>query len=338
MDMSEFFKCTNDRDYLASKYFLSEKFCMAYNKTLCEGVIVNAHTISKKYIKNISDNNAIYCPVLSYKNNYLYEFKLSNLRSATCFTGFCRYHDEALFQSFEKSDFNCSYKQIYDISFRALCREYYLKKCLWKYFHKISDGELQVLDNTGYSESQEFKRKRQHLLKEVKDREFLYKEFQKLISSGLSYVVIQTDKLPILTTGILFPLYLPYGGEFQDSNKKQIGFICNVISLVNEAYIIISTVKSPKKKVHSEYLKSLLMLDKKELVNYILTNIFFNNDSIVMKPGWFEQLGDEFKSGLTRLMNLQNGHYADLMFYEIIDFSKVIDFSNVIIKRKNILK
>lgn len=52
MDEIELQKCLNNTDYLAKRYFFNQKYCMAYDKKSCGGDIINAHTISKKYINN----------------------------------------------------------------------------------------------------------------------------------------------------------------------------------------------------------------------------------------------------------------------------------------------
>lgn len=205
-------KCLNNMDFLAKKYFFNQKYCMAYDKQSCDSNIIKAHTISEKYIKNIAEYGHVYVlhPSSNHQNN-LYEFELKGISKVTHITGFCRYHDNSLFSSFEKINFNGSYNQIYDITFRALCREYYQKKCMLIFIDRVSHGDLNNLDKTGYCKSEDFKKYRRHLEKEIKDHKFLYEQLKKLKKGGLSFILIKLSKLPILTTGILFPLFNPDG-------------------------------------------------------------------------------------------------------------------------------
>jgi len=123
MDIVEIQRCRHDLDYLIKKYYQNSKYCMAYNKTECSGNICKAHTISKQYLKNLAKNEQAYIAIASaHHKDGLYEFKLKSIGKSTQFTGFCNNHDNNLFQSFEKNDFDGNYKQIYDLTFRVLSK------------------------------------------------------------------------------------------------------------------------------------------------------------------------------------------------------------------------
>jgi len=332
MNEDDLQKCLTNPDYLAKQYFFNQKYCMAYDKQACDGDIIKAHTISEKYIKNIAENGHVYIshPSGNHKNN-LYEFELKGISSVTHITGFCKHHDNSLFSSFEKTNFYGSYDQIYDITFRALCREYYQKKCVLQFYDRVSKGDLTALDRTGYSQSDHFICRRQHLEKEIKNHKFLYEQLRKVKKCGLKFLLIKLLKLPILTTGVLFPLFNPKGQKIQSENKKQLGFIYNAISINNEAYIIIATVASLHNNVHKEFLSALNSMERVRLINYLLTYFFFNNDNVVMEPKWFNKLDQTFKDELTRLANFQVGHYGETCkFYYELEFDKTINLSEAI--------
>lgn len=329
MDESELKKCLSNFDYLAKKYFFNQKYCMAYDDKACSGEIIKAHTISEKYIKEISNNGHVYVPHPSSNHqNNLYEFEQKGISRVTHITGFCKHHDNNLFASFEKTDFNGSNNQIYDITFRALCREYYQKKCMLQFNYRVSKGDLTSLDMTGYTKSDHFKKNLRHLEKEIKNHKFLYEQLSKIHKLGLSYLLIKLPALPMLTTGILFPLFYPDGQRIQGENKKQLGFVYNVVSINKEAYIIVSSVSSLHNNVHRIFLNALNSLERNKLINYLLTYFFFNNDNILISPQWFDSLSDEFKADLNVLINLQVGHYGETCgFSTLIDFCKAMNIS-----------
>ena len=60
MNKDELVRCLNDPDYLIKKYFLNKKYCMAYDKSQCNGNIIESHVISSKFLKNIARDNHIY--------------------------------------------------------------------------------------------------------------------------------------------------------------------------------------------------------------------------------------------------------------------------------------
>lgn len=330
MDMKEFLKCIHTPDYMAKKYFFDDKYCMAYSKESCSGEIVQSHTISKMYLKSVAENGRVYLPKYSSnQSNNLIEFQLKHIHSATTMPGFCQYHDNRLFSSFEKEPFQGLYNQIYDITFRSLCREYFLKKCLHQFFIKVSDGDLKSLDRTGYTKSSYFKEHQKHLIQEMKDHKFLYNQIMKVKSGGLSYLLIKLERLPILATGVYFPLINPIGQAVQNIRRKQLGFIYNAITLKNESYILIATVNTLHNNIHSEYLKSLKSMPIEKLTNYFINIFFFNNDNIVIEPPWFNQLDQEFKNSLVKMLNLQVGHYSDISLQENLDFGMAVAFNNI---------
>lgn len=312
-------------DLLIKKYFIDPKFCMAHNKHQCEGSIIKAHTISKQYIKNIEKNGHVYIPVGSSHNDHsFFEFRLEGIVKATHINGFCEFHDNELFQSFEKHDFTGTYKQIYDMSFRALARELYHKKC---FSSLLSQGVFQKIDKTGYTQSSHFKDMIYYEGQARRDREFIYREIQKYKRSGLSYVLIETSKLPISTSGVFFPLSNPHGKKIQKPNKNQLGFMFNIISLKNKSYIIMSSVKSLHNNIHNEFLSSIVKLNPTTLINYFLTLTFFNNSNLIIDPDWFEQLPPDFKDTMNSLMNSQVGHQNEEQTFAEIEFSQHINFT-----------
>lgn len=154
---------------------------MAHANAECKGDIIEAHTISKKHIKNIAESGHVYIPEPShYHPNGLYEFKSKGINEVTKMTGFCKHHDDFLFSSFEKKIFNGSYRQIYDITFRSLCREFYQKRCLLKCYERISSGDLSSLDKKGFTSSDKFIDFRKHTQKEFNDHKFLYNRMKRL--------------------------------------------------------------------------------------------------------------------------------------------------------------
>src|SRR5690606_21814627 len=146
MDQNEYNRCIHDHDYLINKYFRNNKECMAFNSAECQGEIIRAHTISEMDLKNLSTDNHILVPSASSRNpQSLYVFEKKRINTATRITGFCKNHDNKLFESFEKSSFTASYSQIYDCAFRALCSQYFDLKCFMKFLGKWADGTLSSL-------------------------------------------------------------------------------------------------------------------------------------------------------------------------------------------------
>lgn len=314
-------------DLLIKKYFHNHKFCMAYNKPACSGEISKSHTLSKKYLRNISTNGHIYVPTSSSHNKQnLYEFQLKGINETTRIPGFCKYHDNKLFESFEKDNFTGDYEQIYYLSFRSLCREYFKKKCLLDFFsHEI----LKKINQNEFLDSRLFKNFTSHLNKEIRDHKFIYDQMKKYNNSGLNYILIELDRLlPVAATGVLFPLMDSTEKKIQNEHKKQLGFIYTIISEKYCSYIIVSTVRTLSNNIHKEFLDSLIKMSPDQLINYLLSCFFYNNDNIVLKPDWFETLAPDFKNKLDKLMNHKVGWYSTCTISPILNFTSVFGYKN----------
>ena len=315
----------DDPDVLLKKHFLDPKYCMAYDKHNCDGAIVSTHPISKKYLEFIAKNGQVYTPVGTIKQKkHLYKFKLKDIEQATHMNGFCEFHDKALFSLFEHVDFHGQYAQIYAISFKALAHEYFQKKCLHSFFEKLKSGLLKSYDNNYYTNSDRFKESHAVAVKAANDRKFIYEQLEKYKTAGLSYLLIETSLLPISMTGVLFTMYAPDGSKFQKDNKKQLGFIYNIISLRDRSFIIMATVKSLHNNVHEKLLKSIHALENKGKLNYFLTSGFFNHENIAVSPEWYEGLSDKSRGQLDKLMNYHHELPDEAAAEEFIDFAELI--------------
>lgn len=313
-----------------------KKDCMARQLSNCEGDIVNSHTISKIHLKNISsdDNHIIFPCGNDFKvidSNQFYEFKYRGIKKSTTEPLFCRKHDNDLFDSFEKKEFSGEYDQIFALTFRALCREFYQKK----FFNEVLNNQdlLMEHDQTGYTKSKDSRRKSSHLQREIRDHKFLYTQLLKCKKSGLQFILCRLSQIPIASTGIFFPLWDFKGNRIQQENGSQLGFIYNIIPLENYSYILLATVRSLHKQTHKNFLASINF--KKELhLNTLIQHLFFNNDNVIIQPKWFETLRDDFKRELEKLMNFQFGNYGythvfsrPLNFLETFQNLKIYDIT-----------
>lgn len=139
--------------------------------------------------------------------------------------------------------------------------------------------------------------------------------------------------MPLQTTGVLFPLLSANGTYIQKIDKKQLGFIYNVIAEQNHSYIVIATVKYLK--VYREFFNSLLPVNsEKLLINYLLSYFFWNNDNFTINPSWLETLSPDFKHALNMLLNKNTSNYGYASYEsKLLPFDTVIDLREIIIKK-----
>lgn len=331
-------RCLNDPDYLIKKFFLNQKYCMAYNKNECKGKIIKAHTVSKKYLRNISDSGHVYMPKSSSHNKTnFWEINQVGLKEATTFYGFCQFHDDELFKSFEKNNFNGQYNQVYELTYRALTREYFDKICYVNLNKMLKRGELETLNQTDYIKTSDFQEMYRNSLRDKKDLELLYEQINFSRNNGLCYLTIETDKLPICGNGVYRPLMNINGKKIQEQNGYQHSFIHNIIPLEERTIIIICSAKSSKCK---HMIKDFLApLEKEEnstlLLNYILTSLLFTSTNIAFNPTWYSRLEHRFKNELLRLVNHNVGNYYGTFIQEELDFCSTLDNPQILRKQKH---
>lgn len=97
----------------------------------CQGEIIKAHTISKKFIQSIAVDNHIYATDKSlnaiHANNGKIKYKKTGINNATVVTGFCKKHDNDIFEYIENDKFTYDRKTSFLLLYRAFCYEYYAK-------------------------------------------------------------------------------------------------------------------------------------------------------------------------------------------------------------------
>lgn len=292
-------KYLKNPDCLYNKHLKSVKKCMAFNKNFCKGNIIKAHGNSKKSLKNIANNGH----VLTLNGSFHHKptgmaLRFVGINDAGIFTGFCEFHDNHLFKSFEDNNFNGSYKQIYDCTFKALSKEFFeLKDQLYDYPNFL-DPELKNLFGTDYTSSKKYVAQFE---KHIASCESLYNEYYKLEQSGLLHVVLETSKLPIATSGVFFPGSLK-GKLIQTDEARDHGMIYYTITEENTSYIILAATKSSSnvgKNILEQFNNA-----KIDSLNYLLS-ILIQINNLYLDPVWYDKLNNDFKKNFLSLICLQ---------------------------------
>lgn len=283
-------------DLLYNKHKKSVKNCMAYNKKNCKGNIIEAHGNSKKSLKNIAKNGHI----LTLKSSFHHKptgiaLKSVGINDAGTFTGFCEFHDNNLFKSFEDNNFNASYKQIYDCTFKALSKELFeLNYQLYNY-HEFLDKELKNLFEENHTSSKKYV---EPLERHILSLKSLYDEYHKLEQQGLLYVVIETCKLPIAASGVFFPHILK-NKPIQTDKTQDHGMIYYTITEGSTSYIILTATKS-NSNIGKNTLKHFNNTNT-DTLNYLLS-ILIQLNNLYLDPVWYDKLNNDFKKTFLSLI------------------------------------
>lgn len=104
------------------------KECLFPDHTQCSERIIGAHSIqNSKILSKIADTGKVYMPCPKNDFSFLLQ-KEYGRKEASVFTGFCGYHDKAVFQPIEDFDFLGTEEQVFLYIYRAFAIEYHKKK------------------------------------------------------------------------------------------------------------------------------------------------------------------------------------------------------------------
>lgn len=108
----------------------SKKLCLAPPSLHheCSGNIIRAHSVQRggDGLKRIADNGHV--DGTEPKFGKIPSLARIGINKASTFTGFCGKHDTSLFLPLEMGEFTGSDLQIFLLTYRALCRELYVKR------------------------------------------------------------------------------------------------------------------------------------------------------------------------------------------------------------------
>ena len=98
--------------------------CLLHNHE-CKGKAINSHSIPKKNLRMMSNNNEVNVLKDDSRNPFKLSLNTSNIKSTQTFSGFCKYHDSSLFQKIENKDtIQYDSNDMFFLSYRALAKEY----------------------------------------------------------------------------------------------------------------------------------------------------------------------------------------------------------------------
>ena len=103
------------------------KHCLHPNKDECSEKIVKAHAIQNNRILNRIAENGMVITLDGAEHLLFQSSDIKGRKVATTFTGFCSYHDKALFQEIEDKDFSGTDKQIFLFTYRTMAWHFHKK-------------------------------------------------------------------------------------------------------------------------------------------------------------------------------------------------------------------
>jgi hypothetical protein len=292
------------------------EYCLHPDKQNCSGDIIRAHTIQRNGgLSKIARKNHVYSffgnnPADINKNKGILAPKLTGLKKASTFTGFCGNHDDSVFAPIEKNPFVASQEHAFLLGYRAICRELFTKQAvsgLISFFRTLDQGrDVQsqfVLQN-------QIDRFSLGTSTGLQDVERCKSEYDKTLLSNdysqVSYYIIRFANTPdVMCSAGQFPSVDFDGNRLQDLgdlNTKLDHLTFSVIATDNGGAAVFSWLGNSPASVY--LVKSLHMQSDSDLPHSLVRYVFEFFENAFFSPNWWDSLDETARNKIGQRFSL----------------------------------
>jgi hypothetical protein len=284
-----------------------KKQCLFGKGSDCDGEIIKAHSISRKYLCSMVDEtnhvysfiNCIKFPIIKelYTSEMLPDPEKIGINDVSTFHGLCSKHDRELFSSFELGEFNNGVDQIKAMHLRSILKEIYAKTNAINTTSKAQRG-ISKVDKTSYSITRNHSNLIMQLGNNLALRD-LFSEFSMIRESintsseeEFKYVSFKIKgECPISCSSIPNPAFDLFGNIIQNYNDESIftrSFSINVFpESRNEFYYVLGWFKS---ETINNFMISLKERSSDYLLQYLIQLVFGFSENSAINIKWFDSL------------------------------------------------
>jgi hypothetical protein len=305
----EFKKAFNIKDCLAPKPM----------KAQCSGTIAKAHTVPKSSsLQQIARNGHVYSFVPGIQNIEKGKGKLPpqllGINKASTFTGFCSFHDNAIFSKIERQSFMASQERCFLLAYRSLTRELYNAKAL------VPLLDLMRQTDRGKPLVQQFAI--QHMTnlisegssKRLQDTEHYKAIYDNILLSGdfngvRAYIIELDSPPPIMCSTSILPEESFNGEKLQDVDDiKVTPHLLSFSSFYGGKHGIIAFTWLPESDPTCLlFINSLKALPPDRITDSLIRFFFEFSENLHIQPDWWENLAvDKRESLINRLADSAN--------------------------------
>ena len=294
-----------------------KKQCFFQGVSACSGDIVNAHSVSKKYLERITDDTghvltflrSISLPAmddLHLRAQYPEPVRVG-INNASTFPGLCRKHDNDLFACFETRKFTCDLEQIKALHLRSVLHEVHTSTESQHTMERLRPAIRSTRDPVLATE-----RNVTHAIRSLgrnlalRDLYLELAQIKKLIlqpeSFDFNYLVFEVEGMcPVLVSVIANPAFDIRGELIQDFNDEELvtrSFSFTVIAEPDHYYYVFSWIDSQPINHFFTALENAYGAD----IRIILIQLCFAySENSYMRPSWYDSLSLLKKQRLKKL-------------------------------------
>jgi hypothetical protein len=278
-------------------------------KADCSKTFIKAHTVPKLSLKQIARDGHVYSFIPSLGNlnrdGGRLRPRLLGINEASTFTGFCSYHDNAIFSKIERQPFTASQEQCFLLAYRATMREIHTKKALASLsdlMHQADRGKplqqqrviqfINAAANTGISAA-------------LHDNDYYKSMYDKTLLSGdfssvRAFILELSSPPPIMCSGGILPEQDFEGNQLQDiADLKVTPHLFNVTSFYGGHYGVIAfTWLSDSDATCFPFINSLRSLPLGRITDGLIRFFFEFSENLHIQPDWWENLSESKRTAL----------------------------------------
>ncbi|MBE0359397.1 hypothetical protein [Pseudoalteromonas aliena] len=311
--------------------------CFHFNSgSECDSVI-NAHSVQKgQSLTVIAQDNHVYALADKVEKDGRILIKKKSIHKFSTFKGFCKYHDNLVFEPIDNYPLEPNPKQATLYAYRSICREVYVKENSLRLLSK------QLSMFTEENRTKEFisdlKKGTENglipLLKKKKafDSVLRNEEYQKI-----RYVVLECENHPNISfSGLLYPEFDFQGRVLQDISKIGTNFslITFCSAPTKSGWAVIFSWHESDDYICSRFIDSIkeVLRSGKNVGDAIFRLVIATCENVAYSPVWWDSLCQHKKDELSKYIRFNADPWIPINSdYLVSGLSSIVswDFTNV---------
>lgn len=297
--------------YLNEFYRLKRKGrCLHYGAGKRCNAIINAHSIQRsRALSRIASDGEVYRINADFstlqKNMGKLLMKKYGIKNVSTFLGFCKHHDNELFEPIDNYPLIPNDQQVFLYSYRSLCRELFVKENAYNlYSTQLNSVPVEykwLIHSLKEGNEHGFKNLLRH--KKIFDNSLVNKNYE-----HIRYVVFMSDSEPnIFFSSLLYPDFDFMGQQLQDlanlGETLELITFCSVPMDTGWGFLFAWHKSSSNICMH--YMRSLstAVHNKNNISDFLFRLVFSTSENHAILPTWWDNLSTENKEHILERLN-----------------------------------
>lgn len=293
--------------------------CLHFNNGIRCNLIIKAHSIQKNgVLSKIARDGKVYQVSKNFsdlkRSNGNVAFQLEGVSRVSTFKGFCKYHDNKLFEPIDNLSLIPTSEQMFLYSYRSLCKELFVKENALDLLE--SQYEMHA-DSPAYSGLLSgMLRGTKHGYKNLCRHKALFDESLKTENyEEIKYMVFISDEPPFMAfSGVLYPEYDFMGNTLQDlSNEEELLDMitfCSAPITGGWAFIFAWHTSSSKNCINVMRSLATLIYEGHDVGDLLFRFVIASCENVAFSPKWWESLTKEEQKDISEKATIMAGVFT----------------------------